>query len=213
MPDSIQIDIDSSEIKKAYKKLDGIYNGAPKAIVRAMNRSVTGMKTDAGKVTASMYIIKQKDVKDKIEVYKANYSNLTAQIRSTGRPIRAAKFQYSPNTNPGMAGGSPVFLKVKKDSSGGFLTGGHSKAFMASMKNKMLGIFERTGEPSKNPRAGKEASKYSSRKDRENIEQRYGPGVVQMLNNDESKKYIQEKATERFDKELAHQIDYLLSQQ
>jgi len=75
---------------------------------------------------------------------------------------------------------------------------------MATMGNSVSGVFVRTG---KFKTAGK--GKYAGRK-RETIKQLYGPGVVQMLENEETKTLIQEKFTERFNKELDHQIQYLL---
>lgn len=199
MGKEIQIHLNSSEVNKKLQKLKEVENGAPKAVMRAMNRTVTGMRTDAGREVSARYTVKQADVKDKLDLDKASITDLSIAMRSKGRPMRLVKFSHEPNKNPGVKGSPTVFAQVKKSGSGGF-TGG----FMATMRstNGITGIFMRTG---KLTRRGKNAGK-----GREGIKQLYGPGSVQMLDNKETREVIQKKAVERFNKELDHQIDYLL---
>ncbi len=193
MSNEIQIHIDASEVNKKLKRLRAVENGAPKAVMRAMNKTVTGMRTDAGKEVSARYTVKQADVKAKLDLDKASQTDLSIAMRSKGRPMSLVKFSHKSNKNPGVKGSPTAFAKVKKGGSGGF-TGG----FMATMKrtNGITGVFARTGK--------------FTRKGAEGIKQLYGPGAVQMLSNKEVRDTIQKKAAERFNKELDHQIDFLL---
>ena len=195
----VSIQIDDSDVKRKLKKLKNVQNGAPKAMMRALNRTVTGMKTDAGKAVAGNYIVKQKDVKEKLVTEKASMGDLSITLRSTGRPMRMVKFKTKANRRPGKKGGATVFAKVAK---GG--PGGHTGAFMATMANGVSGAFVRTGNFQT---AGK--GRYKGQ-EKEMIRQLHGPGVVQMLDNKITREAVQTKATERFYKELDHQVDYLL---
>jgi hypothetical protein len=137
--------------------------------------------------------------------------------------MRLIKFNTKKNTKPGKAGGKAVVSRVSKGE-GGSLDGkgSKSKAFIAKMKNNSIGIFNRTGKKASvltiaKSFKHKNVSKYWKRtfkkSGREIIQQLHGPGVVQMLRSPEISENIQTKATERFNKELDHQIQYLLDQQ
>jgi hypothetical protein len=201
---SIQIHIDVSEVRKKLKALDGIKGGAQKAIMRSMNKAVTGMRTDAKKEVATRYTVKQKDVSDKLTLKKASMTDLTIVMSSKGRPMRLAHFKTKANKKAGTPGAPTVYASVKKGGAGGF-TGG----FMATMvsTNGITGVFRRTGRFKV---VGKGAYKGQMR---EQIEQLHGPGVVQMLDEQQVRTAIQEKGAERFNKELDHQIEFLLDKQ
>ena len=194
----IRINIDTKDIKKKIKHLEGIKNGGAKAVMRALNRTVNGMKTDAAKEVSSRYTAKQKDVKDKLQTGKASMSNLSVALRSKGRPMASAKFRHTANKNPGKKKGKPVSLVAMKGQRLMKLHGDGKKstAFMASMKSGHRGIFQRIVN--------------LGDKDREKIREVYSPGVVQMMDNKETREAIQNNAVNRFNKELDHQIKHLL---
>ena len=217
----IDIEIDSAEMKKVLRKVKKIPKGTETALKRALNRTVTGMKTDALKEITANYTVKRKDATDRIKVDKATNARLGIQLSSKGRPIRSIKFKHKPNSSPGKLGGTAAFLQVKKRSSGNIMDGvksdkdNISKAFIAKMPNGTTGMFQRTGKaPSKIKLFGKGKSKYLNRSatkaGRENIEQVHSPGSVQMLDHKISRGNITRKAVERFHKNLDSAVQYLL---
>lgn len=199
----IQIQIDSANVEKRLKQLKNVKDGAPKATMRAFNRTVTGMKTDAAREITSRYTIAQKHYKDRLSIKKASMSDLSITMSAKDRSIRGTYFNFKPNKDPGVEGAPSVFVKYKKGD--GKYTGG----FIATMvsTNGITGAFVRTG---RFKRATKGAYKGMMREQIETVD---GPGVVQMLSNENTRTAIQAKATERFNKELDHQIKYLLDQQ
>lgn len=239
MTNEIQIYIDKADIERKLDKLKNIQDGVPRATMRAMNRTVKGMKTDAwGQVKKNYTISKKKDFYDRLTVEQASMDDLSIALRSTGRPLSLIKFKNRANRksnggdtdyigrsfrrakrsrergrdkNPRKVGSGgwnrgqkSVFSHVRLSNSGGY-TGG----FVATnTTNGLKAIWRRTGEKKEIVSKGR----YKGMK-KEPIDLRFGPGSVQMLNNEETRKQIQTKAAERFYKELDHQIDYLLDQQ
>lgn len=198
----ISIDIDQTAMQQGLAILSHIKDGGPTAVMRAMNRTVTGMKTDAKREVAKRYTVKQKDVADKLEVYKATKTNLGIALRSRGRPMRLIKFKTKANRRPGVKGSPTAFAQVKKGGAGGF-TGG----FMATMSstNGISGVFMRN--PGDYQRVGR--GPYKGQR-KETIKQLYGPGSVQMLAEKNTSKAVKEGATKRFNKEFVRQVNLLL---
>ena len=191
---AISIDIDSRDLQRKIMFLQVVKNGAPRAISQAMNRTATGMKTDAMKEISGVYAVKgsQAKVRSLIAVQKASETHLTAGIRSRGRPLRSFYYKHRANTNPGRRGGKSAFLQVKRAGGGGRLDGanGNSKAFMATMPNGMRGIFRRNAK-------GK-------------LLQVWSPGVVQMLANEGVRGPVERNALKRFNTNLDQRIRHLV---
>ena len=200
----INVSIDTVELERKLEALQGVKNGAPRAIMRAMNRTLTGMGTDASRKASKSYVIKQKDVRANLDLKdKATMTDLSITMRSRGRPIRLAKFRTKPNKSPGRRGSPPAFAQVKRAGAGGRISGAFMANFQAG-KGSHQGVFVRTGKFAR-VRRGANAGKV-----REKIRQLHGPGVVQMLDNQPVRDAIQAGATERFNKELDHQVKHLL---
>lgn len=183
---NVDIRVDTADINKQLRRLENIKNGVPKAMTRALNVAVRSMKTEAKRGIKAEYTVKRiSDATNSIVVKRASYSNMSAAMISTNRPIALTKFRYKKNTNPGRKGGLTVFAQPKK--SGGGYTGG----FVASM-GAHSGIFRRQG------------------KSRLPIDQLFGPSGTEMLNNPTIRENISTIAAIKFDKELDRQVDLLL---
>ena len=202
----IEVSIDQTDLELRLQSLRDIKNGAPRALMHALNRTLTGMGTDAAKQASVQYIIKQKDVKANLNKSRANMSNLSITMRSKGRPIRLVKFRVRANTRPGRKGGKPAFAKVKRDGSGGRIPGAFMANFQAG-KDSHEGVFVRTGRFAKMKRGRHQGQV------REQIRQLHGPGVVQMLSQEDVKNVIQSNATERFNKQFDHEVRRILKKQ
>ncbi|MCL2201570.1 MAG: phage tail protein [Oscillospiraceae bacterium] len=197
----MEINIESPDLEKRIEMLRDIKGGASKAMYRAMNRALDGMKTDAARKVPENYIVSKVAVRAKLRASRATRSNLSAELTSTGRPIRSIYFTHRRNPSPGKKGTSPVFLRVMQANSGNRLTGdrryGHSKAFMATMPNGTEGIFRRIGRSSVETR-------------REAISQVHAPGVAQMLDNESIRNVIKRNAEHRFSARFDHEVKHLL---
>lgn len=199
--DGIEIQFDMEEIENKLKDMLYVPSQAKLALKRALNKTIIGMRTDALNEIAKEYIIKKKDVRPKISITKANKSTMSAVLASTGKPIRLIRFKVKKNRYAGNAKkGVAAFAKVKRTSAGGYISntlssGKKAKAFITTFKSGEdlhKGVFVRVG---------------SGRK----IKQLYGPGVVQMLKDHHISNTIQQKAVDRFNNNLDHEIQYILS--
>jgi hypothetical protein len=183
---SISIAPDERQLRFLRDALGRFPEKAKKAMVRAINRAVEGARTDAVKKVCEAYVIKPSDVRKTIVIARANSRKMEARIISTGRPIPLMKFKVNPK-KPGDRK-KIVIAGVKMGTAAQM-----PHSFIAQMKSGHIGVFSRaTGAP------------------RLPIEQKYGPSVPQMMGNKDVIDFIEKRARERLDKELRHQIAYLL---
>lgn len=192
MSNQVVIQIDPVNLEQKVKALSHVKDGVPKALMRTLNYVLPTMATNAAREVSSRYIVAQKEVKSKLVREKANMANLSITMLSKGRPIRLAKFKTKPNKRPGVKGAPTAFAQVMKSSGGSRIPGAFMTGFVAGA-GAHSGIFVREGN-SRLP-----------------IRQLHGPGVAQMLNHEEIRDAIQEKAAERFNSRIDHEIKFLLS--
>lgn len=150
--DFISINIDHAEVERKVAVLKHIKGAAPRAIKEAMNRTLSGMRTDAaaqiagGRNGVRRYTkITQGDVKAQLNLSRASVGDLSIEMGSKGRPIRLAKFKTKPNKCPGQRGAPTAFAQVKKSNSGARIRGAFMADFRAG-KGVHTGIFVRTGK-------------------------------------------------------------------
>lgn len=89
---NLQIDFDKNQISKIENALSGVKNGAPRAISRAINRTVSFGKTRISKLTREEYTIRAGDIKSASKTFKANASNLRGEISFKGRTKQLRDF-------------------------------------------------------------------------------------------------------------------------
>ncbi|MDR3280944.1 MAG: phage tail protein [Synergistaceae bacterium] len=189
---SLNLAVSDAQFRLLRNALQRLPGAAEKALVRAVNRAVEGARTDAIRAVCKEYVIKPADVRKTIHIVRAKPDNPEAQVISTGRPIPLIKFRILPK-NPPARGTSvknrkTVIAGVKFNTA---TAAPHS--FIARMKNGHVGVYSRPPGVGRNP-----------------IEQRYGPSVPQMIGSQTVLEYIETQAHERLDKELGHQVKYLL---
>lgn len=92
------IEIDEQALRGIQRQLAGIEHQAPKAISRALNRSLTAMKTSVSKEVRTDYNIAAKTIKDSLITSKATTSKLKASVRSRSKALGLEKFKVSPKT-------------------------------------------------------------------------------------------------------------------
>lgn len=180
------ITIDASQLRQADKVLQHIKGGTPRALNAAINRTLSGMRTDMTQRVRQTYNIKAGDVRSSLKIRKSSLQTLRGEVQSTGSPMRLIKFRVSPAT-PAPGRRKPIKAAVKKGSLKPV-----SGAFVAQMRSGTIGVFSRK----------------TSR--RLPINMLYGPGVPTMLNEPEVNKFIQDKAEERLSQRFDHEVRRLL---
>lgn len=173
---NLQIEFDKNQVSEIEKALSGVKNGAPKAMSRAINRTVSFGKTRISKVTREEYTIRAGDIKRASSTYKANASNLRGEIRFKGRPKQLRDFARRVNRKG---------LRVSVKRSTGFKR--IPTAFIRTINNGPA-ILRRVG-----------SKRYP-------LEVLHGPSVPQMVGNvnvtPKVEKDIEAKLSERLDHEM-----------
>lgn len=200
---------DLEEVRKTLRFLSG--DEARKALARSINKTLTGVKTDASVEVRKIITAKKSAVDQTFKTSKVNMNNLTASFRSTGRPLPL--INYAPKqTSAG------VSVQVKKDRPRKVIP----RTFIATVrtaKQKELGFAGHKGvfwrkrhdkTLSKKGRffaAGTLPAKY-----RLPIEQLFGPRIPDIMSNKPVFDKLQKAAGERLLKNTEREVDFLLGQ-
>lgn len=187
------IRIGTRHLTQAAKSLSGLEGKIPTAYMRALNHTGGKVKTAAGREIAARYTISVSDVKTHFTEHKASQTALVWELTAKGRPRSLIRFKVTPSTIP--LRGKTIKAKVYKNSALKPLPG----YFLVKTASGYFNVFKRS------PGAKWRVSK-TGRKGAYPIEARYGPGVSQMLANEEVTKALEEKAVQwlrqRFDHEM-----------
>jgi hypothetical protein len=180
------IDI-TSDILKANVLLNHIEGSAPKAIMRALNRTVDGAKTDIVKQVTANYNIKPNKIRKVIKATHARTGTLLATVSAKGSHIPLIQFSVTPKSPGQQPVGSVLMASVKK--SGGKPIPG---AFIMQIGDKTE-VAKREG------------------KDRIPTVEITGPSLPQMINDPIIQQYIMDGMETRFSKRIDHEIEAILS--
>lgn len=220
MSQGFSISINEMDRLAVEKMLAGLKGVGTRVTVRAVNKTLSGVKTDASAAIRAEVTAKKAAVDDTFKISKASEANPSAYIASTGKPL--ALIDYSARqTNKG------VSVQVRKDHTRKVVPG----TFIDAMKSGHKGVFWRkwhetsgSQKSSKSDRAimrsgfvwSAKLKRYISiawlpKKYRLPIEERYGPRVPDIMSNDPVMKSILAKADDRLHKNLVHETDYEMS--
>jgi len=182
----VDLQVNQHELNRACLLLSTVKGGAAKVTARAINRTLTGVKTDASSEIRSVVTATKKYVDRTFKIQKASNARLQGAISSTGSPLPLVSF----STRQTKKGAS---VQVRKDRPRKVIP--HS--FHAIMKSGHKGVFwrEKVG--------GRMVGRLP-------IRELYGPRVPDIFSNEPVMKVVIAKANERMTKNLAHEIDYEL---
>lgn len=180
------IALDSKQLDKVKKMLGNMPGAVEKAVVATLNKAITSAKGDAAKHVAKNYVIQSKRVRETIGIQKANKNNLSARIVSRGRPRALSYFKTRPTDMPRRRMKKRVWAQVKKGGGSNL----SKKTFITRFKSGHLAVVSRVDDKKRFP-----------------LVQHYGPAISQMLNANSVVEYVENKALERVDKLLNHEID------
>ena len=199
----VSIRINREDLDRVASTMEGIRNGYEKILVRSLNKTITGVRTDAVKEIGKEITPKAKIIRDTFKLEKANYARLTASVKSIGWPLPLINYAARK-----VAKG--VSFKInKRDASRTTLRG----AFIATMRSGHKGVFWRKFRDTHTARQIKPRMKYSSLPPiyRLPIRQRYGPAVPAIMEDERVMTPILAQASERLTTALNHELDFELS--
>ncbi len=197
-----RIEINKQDLANIESAMAGIKNGYKKVLVRSLNKTIAGVRTDAVREVGKEITPKAKIIRKTFKLFKANYANLSASVKSTGWPLPLIHYlarQVKKGVSYKIRKRIPKRLVLKH-------------AFIATMESGHKGVFWRKfkGTPTKkvkpNLNYGALPEKY-----RLKIKEQYGPSVPDIMGDDKQMKPILEKAGNRLSKELDHQLEFELS--
>lgn len=195
MPD-IKIEIDQAKLEELRHALADIKNGVPKAMSRAINTTVTGVKTDMVFIAREQYNFKAAALRDRIRVYKASPQKLSAKVASTGKPIHLTDITGTTWRGPQAAGTTVNVKKAtgrKMIKSAWIGTGKHSGKEIVMTRTDEKGLRRRTTPEGRYP-----------------VKALYAPHPEIIYNYEPVWKSIRYLADITLEKRLNHEMDALM---
>ena len=180
----MDIQISTEGLEHANKALQAIPGAFPRAVAAATNRVLEGMRTDAVTETAKKYFVKPSEIRKSLTLKKSSAGNLMGAMVSRGSRKSLADYQLTPKTP--RKGKNGLQGAVKRD----------------GVKNIERGFLLRRGsgyKPYMRVGSGKWAVQFL-----------ISPAIPQIVKNDETVELMREKAAERFEKRLDHEVLRLL---
>ena len=175
------IELQTNGLERAIQRLSLFPNGLKKAQSRAINRTLRVARAFEAKKIKEQYTIKPKDFKSTLAIKS---SGTVGELLSKGKRSPLEKFKHSPKkvVRPQPAGG--ILAEVRRGQS---FRG--ADAWVARMEK----IYERIG------------------KKRVPFRRLYGPSAPEMLNLPTVAQAIENRMKERFEVDLLHEVNFLLS--
>lgn len=181
----VMIRVDRRAIRQVESDLSHLKNGAPKALSRAINHTLTVTRTEASKEIRKQVKLKAGYVRKKLTLRKANTGNLTGAISTPSRGTLLSRYPHRQYKN------GNIGVQVKP-------AGGKKKmpgAFFIHFSNGNTGIAIRTKH---GPGLGRS----------EGIKVLYGPSVSQVFTD--VKDDLQQPSANRLMERLGHEAQRLL---
>lgn len=212
------IELNPQDVARVRRLLAGVKDAAQTVLVRSLNKTLSGVKTDASAEIRAVVTAKKSAVDATFKSQKATATRLTAVFESTGRPIPLIDFGAR-QTQRG------VSVQVRRDRPRSVI----ASAFVATMKSGHKGVFwrkwhQRGGKLGKTDAAIARSGYVFNRKRgryfpianlpkayRLPIEQRFGPRIPDILSNEEVMAPVLAKADDRLTTNLEHELSYELS--
>lgn len=200
---SLSISINQADLLKVEAMLSGIKNAVPRVISRSVNKTLIGVRTDSVREIGKVITPKAKVIRKTFKVHRATVSNLSAKVRSKGKPLGLIHFRARQLKRG-------VSLQVKKKKARSVIP----HAFIRTITShpnvwKRYYVNEKLF-PVKPVKPGR---KYGAmpKKYRLPIYRMAGPRVPDIMSNKPVMNAIQQKADKRLDKAFSHELEFMLS--
>lgn len=182
----VEVNIDTSALKRARDFLSEVPGGFEKATSRAINRALTAGQAATTLSIRKNYTVKAAEARVEIRKDKATQKKLSGGLILSGRNVPLDAFTHSPSAIAETTGKNrkQIHVAVKKGSLKPLKTGfKHKGMIRARVTDKGRGI-----------------------------EIKYGPSVPSMLSNSDAVDFVQERMRETFDKRLSHEARLILEE-
>jgi hypothetical protein len=195
------INIKKEDLEKVKKTLIGVKKGYEKVIVRALNKTITGVETDSVREVSKIITPAKKYIRKTFRLKKANYTTLKAAVRSRNKGIPLIHYKAKQTIKGGVT--AQIYQGGKRDA--------YPFCFITTMKSGHKGVFSRAKPPYKTHRSKKSPWKQFKEKYRLPIKEKFGPMVPDVMAKDKVMKPILKKAGDRLTKEIGVSLNFELS--
>ena len=196
-----EIKIDKEELENVKKTLAGIKNGYTSVVVRALNKTITGVQTDSVAEVSKIITPTKTAIRKTFKLKKANYRQVSAAVRSTGKPIPLINYKARQTAKKGVT--VQIYKKGERES--------WPYSFIATMRSGHKGVFSREKPPYKTNKSKKLPWKRLSPKYRLPINEKFGPTIPDIMKRDSVMNPILQKASNRLTKEIDSSLKFELS--
>lgn len=178
------IEVDARQLERAHLLLGGYTKNFAGAIRESLRRAAQGFIIDAARETARKYHVTNSAVKKALRSKWRNIGPLMVIVEATGKRKSLADYKLTPHTPSGVRRELKLWAAVKKDGMKPL-----KKAFLVK-------------------RGGKYKPYVRVSRDRTGILPLVAPSVPQIVKNEETVTIAMRGASERFRKQLDHEILY-----
>lgn len=202
MNTSFHIEINKNDLKRVQDML-GDFKGLPdKVTVRALNKTLTGVRTDASTAIREVINAKKAAIDETFKITKASTGHMSATIASTGRPLALIDFTGTRQTNKG------VSVQVRLDRPRKVIP----RTFITTMKSGHKGVFWRDWHDlAKKPKDKTMIYGRLPKMYRLPVSERYAPRIPDYISNGPIIEKILKQAAERLHGNLEHETDFEMS--
>lgn len=201
------IKIKDEDLRSTRLLLLGIKNGAPKVITRALNKTLTGARTDLVKQSRELVNLSAKVIRDACVMNRANWQNLKASLQAKTDSIPL--INYSARQVK-----SGVSVNVLKSTPRVLVR----HAFISTMKSGHKGVFWRSNIPNtiSGVTTGKPRPEFGRLKGKADqyrlpIKQLFGPSLEAIWEErPAAMDKLQLLTGERLNSNMEHELDYYL---
>ena len=89
----IVVEVNKEDLRRVQTALGKIGKDAPKVICRAINKTASKSKTSLAEKARSVYTVKSGKFKSNMNIKRATYSRLEAEVLAHGKPLSITSFK------------------------------------------------------------------------------------------------------------------------
>jgi hypothetical protein len=179
--------ISTEDIANAKTILEDIKNGFERAYARALNTTLTGVRTDLVAMARDDYAFRADAVRSRITLNNATFSDLNASIVSRGDGVLLSDFVGTRQISTGLS------VNVKRSTGRQYITHG----FLNQTRSGKIVAMRRQVID------GQRVRRYP-------VQSLYGPHPEIVWNVEENWAKLEVLAGERLDANFEHEVDYVL---
>lgn len=196
----IELKIDTANLRKQLAPLAAFPKQAQAAVYQSLKKTMTGIRTEIGRGIKSRSTLAASRVSEAIgkPVVTGGGTHLEGSVHVASKAPSLTQYQIAPRRQTAQRGKRPAqwrTLQWRIEKGGGFKKndpeGHYTRAFAVQTRDGALMVMRRH-------RAGKK------------LQKQFGPRVQYFMAFDSLQEHLQATARERFERTLAHEVQYRL---